>query len=117
MEVKSKNDGILTNKEVYDLLNQKKKKESIQNDVIKYLSKCPTINCSIDSFREYCLKIDKLNLNLSESEIVQMTNLIPIRDVEMYLIVSENSEIGDLEVKELINCSEDLCSSDNLFSS
>lgn len=106
MEIKSYNDGLLTNTEVLELLNQRveqpniyqipsadfSNKESVERQVIKYKNIFQRPNYSTNEERNYLKAIKSVLPDVTEAELIQMANLVPKHLVDLYLVIEECAE-------------------------
>mmetsp|Transcript_7716 Transcript_7716/g.7810 ORF Transcript_7716/g.7810 Transcript_7716/m.7810 type:complete len:130 (-) Transcript_7716:142-531(-) len=107
MEIISSNDGLLTNIEVADLIELRRKqrksvgqspivaelqdRERIETRVAKYVVQSAPGNTS--ELVSRCLSaLKELQLDLTEAELIQVANHIPLFPVEIHLIVEECAE-------------------------
>ena len=100
MEVKSANDGLLTNIEVLELLLENRQKsavttsvaielqnkQSIEIETSKYISESSVGKYSSEIVRTFLSKVKSLGFGLTEGEILQFANHIPTRPVEIHLV-------------------------------
>ena len=101
----SANDGLLTNVEVRDILASRRQhrkpevnqphtdlqsREFVESKVLKYIEESvPTVDNSMELVRECLSTLKKMNLGLTEGELVQIANHIPMRQVELHLVLEE----------------------------
>ena len=104
----SANDGLLTNIEVRDILASRRQqrkpeinqtqtdlqgREFVETKVLKYIEESiPTVDNSMELVRECLSTLKKMNLGLTEGELVQIANHIPMRQVELHMVVEECCE-------------------------
>eukprot|EP01041_Mallomonas_annulata_P003087 gene3087-6057_t len=103
MEIVSHNDGLLTNVEVLDHLQNTKNaqkshvfhadlhnREIIEAQVVKYSRQTSRRNTTT-SAQQLCFakELKKLNIDLTEAEILQVLNECPQHAVEIHLIIEE----------------------------
>lgn len=100
MQVKSGNDGLLTNYEVLDLLKERKENRdywrkntielqariALENRFQAYMKQSSTRSLSFDQMKDLMVQLKALKLKLSEEEMIQLANLLPTSEVEMYLV-------------------------------
>ena len=101
MEVKVSNAGYLTNIEVLDLINERKQQRSnrvdqdkqnvvlIESEVSRYFQRHDKEKYSSNDIKQMLSNIKKLNLDLKETELLTIANLIPIRAVELHLCIDD----------------------------
>ena len=103
--VVSANDGLLTNIEVRDIINSRRKhrkpevnqpqtdlqsREFVESKVMKYIEEStPNVDNTMELVHECLSTLKKMNLGLTEGELVQIANHIPLRQVELHLVVEE----------------------------
>lgn len=106
MEVISFNDGLLTNREVLDLLEERRvtrqagkhhnilfqDREQVELNTIRYLKTSAIKDTTIDSLLACLNAIKKLQFDLTEGEMVQIANHVPVEEVEIHTIVEECAE-------------------------
>jgi DNA-directed RNA polymerase subunit F len=106
MQIKSSNDGLLTNYEVLDLIKERKaqrdywRKDTIhlqprialENKIQAYMKNSITKSLSFEQIQGLLRQLKQLQLQLTEEEMIQLANLLPTSEVEMYLIVSNAAE-------------------------
>lgn len=97
MEVKSSNDGLLTNIEVLEIIKESRQKrgkatpefhhrEFVEVETINYISKSKLKSIPMEHIRLCLSAVKKLNFGLTEGEMIQIANLGPESDVEYYLV-------------------------------
>lgn len=97
MEVKSSNDGLLTNIEVLEIIKESRlrkgkvtpefhHREFVELEVINYINKSKLKSIPMEHIRLCLSAIKKLNFGLTEGEMIQIANLGPESDVEFYLV-------------------------------
>jgi hypothetical protein len=106
MQVRSANDGLLTNYEVLDLIKERKAQRdywrkntidlqpriALENKIQAYMKQSITKSLSFQQIQGLLQQLKKLQLQLTEEEIVQLANLLPTSEVEMYLIINNAAE-------------------------
>eukprot|EP01031_Cornospumella_fuschlensis_P039627 gene39627-48243_t len=117
MEVKTSNDGLLTNLEVVELIKERRRlrihnsaekslqidaqhREFVEQQLIKFVDSNKAGHVSLAFMHRILAKIKKLGCGLTESEMVQIANLLPESDVELYLIVENIEERLSSEQQE-----------------
>ena len=119
MEVLNARAAMVSNFEVFALLQEKMQQESskkrnrkqenlatISYEVMKYLEKTPCRLQSEETIRQFL--VDVAPFNLTKGEKLQLLNLRPSTPVEIQLIVEESEERlrTDEELEQLINIVE-----------
>jgi len=101
MEVKISNAGYLTNIEVLDLINERKQHRNskqeqdkqnitlIENKVTRYFQVHDKAKYSSNDIKEMLSNIKKLNLDLKETELLTIANLIPTKTVELHVCIDD----------------------------
>jgi hypothetical protein len=133
MEVLSKNDGLLTNIEVLELMQDRLKshdpkkfseslenREYIEKNTVKYLldsmkiegnTKAPTSEMGVRFFKEmarlaHLPATDPVSLckaRLTEAELLELSNHMPIAEVELFLLVADGyTRCSDLQVEAIL---------------
>ena len=106
MEVLSLNEGLLTNVEVLELLEERRAervvaphnnvaqldREHVELQTMRYLKASPIRDATGESVIAGLNALRKLDLVLTEGEMVQLANHLPVCEVEVYAIVEECSE-------------------------
>lgn len=106
MEVKLPNDGLLTNREVLDLLEERRStravaahgnallqdREHIEKTTMKYLNGSAIKNTTSETVIRSLNAIKRLGLGLTEAEMIQIANHVPMNEVEIYLLIEECAE-------------------------
>lgn len=113
MEVLKPSDGLLTNAEVYELINQNKKqrpaqysldngakvesklpsshylslqnREFVENETLNYLKQTNT-NLNSEAIKLFIRKLKQLDVHLTETELVQLANHQPSFPVEVHIV-------------------------------
>mmetsp|Transcript_25371 Transcript_25371/g.25599 ORF Transcript_25371/g.25599 Transcript_25371/m.25599 type:complete len:131 (-) Transcript_25371:83-475(-) len=121
MEIESYNDGLLTNIEVAELLEETKSirkinyaispelqnREAIETQTIKYIRQSVIKNSSSKHHIEFGKTLKEMQLDLTEGETLQLMNHCPSHPVEVHLIVEECAErLSDEAVASIINLSD-----------
>jgi hypothetical protein len=110
MEVVSANGGLLTNCEVKELLAHRRQRrqhdepqqqaapelqnrERVEIQVLKYIDESvPSVTNTPELVRECLSALKKMDLGFTEGELVQVANHVPMRQVELHLVVEECAE-------------------------
>lgn len=106
MEVLSLNEGLLTNVEVLELLEERRAerivaphnnvaqldREHVELQTMRYLKASPIKDATGESVIVGLNALRKLDLVLTEGEMVQLANHLPSCEVEVYAIIEECSE-------------------------
>lgn len=110
MEVVSANGGLLTNCEVKELLRHRRhrrqhddqqqqaapelqNRERVEIQVLKYIDdSLASVTNSPELIRECLSALKKMELGLTEGELVQVANHVPTRQVELHLVIEECAE-------------------------
>ena len=127
MEVKVSNAGYLTNIEVLDLINERKQQRSsradqdkqnvtlIESEVSRYFQRHDKEKYSSSDIKQMLSNIKKLNLDLKETELLTIANLLPTRAVELHICVDDienrlnESDIDNIldVIKQSLNIKDD----------
>ena len=116
MEVLSRNDGLLTNREVLDSLEERRARrevaahnnialqdrEQVELNALRYLKASTAKDATSETVVAGLNAIKKLKLELTEGEMVQLANHVPVSEVEIYAIVEECAERLDASQVELL---------------
>ena len=103
MEILSTNDGLLTNIEVLELINDRKKtralfsqsknefqtyqdREVIEHETRKYITSHQSAEHDFESIKACLRKLKRMALSLTEGELIQIANHMPSFQVEVYLV-------------------------------
>lgn len=106
MEVKLPNDGLLTNREVLDLLEERRStravaahgnallqdREHIEKSTVKYLNSSAVKDTTSETVIRCLNAIKRLELGLTEAEMIQIANHVPVNEVEIHLLIEECAE-------------------------
>eukprot|EP01033_Poteriospumella_lacustris_P016410 gene16410-11733_t len=106
MQVKSTNDGLLTNYEVLDLIKERKAQRdywrkntidlqpriALENKIQQYMKRSANKDLSFEQVKTLLAQLKALKLRLTEEELIQLVNLMPTSEVEMYLIVNNAAD-------------------------
>jgi hypothetical protein len=104
MEIVTSNDGLLTNVEVYQHIQELRasrssnlntfgplqQRENVELNVLKYVSSTKVKDHSIEEVQCFLSNIKKEKYELTEGELVQLANHIPSHAVEVHLVSVNN---------------------------
>lgn len=101
MQVLSENSGLLTNLEVLDLIKERRVERdmwkrpntielqpriALEYKLQEYAKSCACSKLSTEQASDLIRKINAMQLKISEEELIQLVNLLPTTEVEMYLV-------------------------------
>ena len=106
MEVLKVNSGLLTNAEVLELLEERRgtrqvaahnnvalqDREHVELNTVRYVKSSAARDTTCDTVLAGLNAIRKLNLELTEGEMVQLANHVPLTEVEVYTIIEDCAE-------------------------
>jgi homoaconitase/3-isopropylmalate dehydratase large subunit len=123
MEVLSHNEGLLTNVEVLELLEERRAsralaphhnvalqdREHVELQTIRYIKSSMVKDTTSPSAIKGLNAIKKLKLDLTEGEMIQIANHVPTCEVEIHAIVEECSDrLTSDQVTELLSVVKDV---------
>ena len=123
MEVLSHNDGLLTNVEVLELLEERRAsrtlaphhnvalqdREHVELQTIRYIKSSMVKDTTSHSAIKGLNAIKKLKLDLTEGEMIQIANHVPICEVEIHAIVEECTDrLTSDQITELLSVVKDV---------
>jgi hypothetical protein len=101
MEIKSLNDGLLTNIEVLSVLQERAASRAGRTDlspelhgcivmeqqVIQYIKESPVGGLTYQAVREKLAKVKALDYGLTEGEMIQLANHCPNQPVDIHVVM------------------------------
>jgi DNA-directed RNA polymerase subunit F len=116
MEVKITNAGYLTNIEVLDLINERKLNRSkrqdqdkhnitlIETEVSRYFQVHDKEKYTSNDIKAMLSNVKKLNLDLKETELLSIANLIPTKIVELHVCIDDiENRLKDTDITNLLD--------------
>ena len=116
MEVKITNAGYLTNIEVLDLINERKSNRSrrqdqdrhnitlIETEVSRYFQVHDKEKYTSNDIKAMLSNVKKLNLDLKETELLSIANLIPTKIVELHVCIDDiENRLKDTDITNLLD--------------
>lgn len=117
MEVKVSSAGYLTNIEVLDLINERKQQRNkrhehdfkqnvtlIENEVLKYFKVHDKEKYSSNDIKLMLTNIKNLNLDIKETELMTIANLIPTRIVELHACIDDiENRLKETNINNLLD--------------
>jgi DNA-directed RNA polymerase subunit F len=124
MEIISQNDGILCNHEVFDIVNERRAKSSVESrsnvelqnretmerKLVKYMSARCTHSIPQESVAAFINDTRLNNIYLTKAEIMVIFNHLPTQVVEIHLIVEECVErLSEDDIDYILGCVSKYC--------
>ena len=121
MEIVSRNDGILCNHEVFDIVTERmsrstrsnadsQNRETIERKLIKYMNSRDKCVSSVEAIGNFIEDLKERNISLTKAEIMVMLNHLPTTVVEIHLIVEECVErLDEDDIQYILDSVERNC--------